>query len=118
MGAVNNWIDYCARNIALIYLGMFAATAYCFGVSKVAAYPPQWSASAFVVIVYVVWWECANLGWGWVNSLIRSIYFAAGASVYLFIDMQWVIDRVFFFFVAMFIPLLIGVLLGGEIERK
>ena len=106
----NDPYGYLTNQIGHIFLGVFLTTAYCWFVDKVSYYPNQVVAAFVVVGVYLLWWELAVQGWRGFDTIEDAFYLGMGASIYTFIDMQWVIDRVFFAFIVMGIPLSIGTL--------
>lgn len=66
---------------------------YTFG----GAWPNQVSVYLWVTAVYFILWEAGTQGWrGW-DSIEDTAFVAYGGSVWAYVDMYYVIDRVFAF---------------------
>lgn len=109
---------YLTNQIGHIYLGFNAMVLYCFLFDKVGTYPAQGPAFALVVAGYFLGWEIIVQGWRRWDTLEDALYFAWGAGVFLFIDMEWVIDRLFVACLAVAVPLIWGVVVRVERARN
>lgn len=99
---------YLTNQISHIWLGLGIPTAYCFVLDKVSHYPSQILAVTFTVLVYFLWWELMVQGWRKLDSLEDTFFVFLGSSVYLYIEMYYVIDRVFIAYVVMALFLSFG----------
>lgn len=112
----SKWRRYVADSIATMYAGVFFTTVYCWFVDYFSSYPNQTFAFAFVSFIYLFWWEYICWKWRGLKSIHSAGYFILGSSIYLIIDMQWVIDRVFMFGMFLIVPLAIGAIVSLDDE--
>lgn len=99
---------YISNQAGHIYLGFTITTFYAWILSKIDTYPSQSWVFLAMVGGYLGAWELLRQGWREWDTIEDTLYFSAGASVFLFVDMQWVIDRVFFMTLIMSACLLLG----------
>ena len=99
---------YLSNQAGHVFLGFTMITFYCWALDKLDGYPSQHLAFYLVVVAYLVLWELLNHGWKGFDTIEDTAYFGAGASTYLFIEMQWVIDRLFVALLVICICLGIG----------
>lgn len=102
---------YLTNQLGHIFLGFGITTWYVWALNYTSGvYPSQVMAFFVCVFAYFTVWECITQGWRQFDSIEDTAYFGMGSSVYLFIHMEWVIDRIALYLVLISIPLLAGTL--------
>ena len=90
----NDPVNWAYSQIGHGYLGFAVTTLIVWFVYRVSGqYPDETTVAIGVFIGYLVWWELDVQGWqGW-DTLEDSLFVGVGASLFIFIDMSIVIDR-------------------------
>lgn len=108
---------YLITQVSRIWLGFFLTTAYCWVLSHLASYPPQSVAVCVCALGYFFLWELMYCGWRGIDTMEATLFILLGASSYLFIDMQWVINRLALsFIIACSILLVCALMRAGKDE--
>lgn len=100
---------YLTNQISHVWLGAGIPTAYSFVLDKISHYPDQTLAVTFTVAVYFFWWELLVQGWRRWDTIEDTLFVFLGASTFLYIDMSYVIDRLFVAYSFMIVFLSFGV---------
>lgn len=100
---------YLTNQLGHIFLGFGITTWYTWIITYLSGVYPSQVLSFFVcVTLYLVVWELIVQGWRNFDTIEDTAYFGMGSSVYLFIHMEWVIDRVSIYLLLISIPLALG----------
>jgi hypothetical protein len=97
----NDPYGYLCNQLGHGVLGCMLTTALAWAALHLTGWwPPQWIVVVAVVFSYAIVWEYGIQGWlGW-DSFEDTLFVFYGASMYLFIDMYFVIDRLFGFWLG------------------
>lgn len=90
----NDPVNWAYSQIGHGYLGMALTTTITWTLFHVGGhYPNDWIIAGIVMIGYLLWWELDLQGWrGW-DTIEDTLFVAAGAGLFVVIDMSIVIDR-------------------------
>lgn len=82
-------------------LGVMLTTVFAWLCLRITGeWQPQQAVVVFTVLTYFLVWECYLQGWrGW-DSIEDTLFVFYGASLFLFIDMYFIIDRLLVFFIG------------------
>lgn len=106
----NDPYGYVTNQISHIFLGFSLTTFYCFVIDKMSHYPDQTLSALIISGMYFIWWEILRQGWyGW-DTIEDTAYVSLGASLFVFIDMSFVIERLTIFLFVLWVMLLFGAL--------
>lgn len=112
----NNFMDdpygYLTNQIGHVVLGCYVVTivvgiCYNFFCTE---YPAQWPYAIGCMFAYLLVWELGVQGWKGLDTLEDSAYFSLGASLWLFIEMDEVINRLLMWSLVFTVLLGIGVM--------
>lgn len=107
---IQNQIGHSALGFALSTFGVMLHLLF-FGV-----YPIQYPIVIFFTVLYLFGWELYVQGNNGVDTLLDTWFFLLGASLFLFIDMQFVIGRLTAFVLIVAGSLTAGYILVREVE--
>lgn len=86
---------YLTNQVGHVYLGFTLVTYYSWVFDKLDSYPEQKLSVFVVLLAYLLIWELIKQGWqGW-DTFEDTFYVFLGSSLYLLVEMEWVIDMVF-----------------------
>lgn len=97
---------YLVNQVGHVFLGFTATTWYTWLLCQLSGtYPSQVMAFFVCVVIYGIVWEVLCQGWRKFDTIEDTAFFGMGSSVYLFIHMEWVIDRiaVYLLFIGFFV---------------
>lgn len=103
---------YLTNQIGHVVLGCYVVTlvvGLCYNF-VCTEYPEQWPFAVGCMFAYFLLWELGVQGWKGLDSIEDSLYFSLGASLWLFIDMSIVIDRLLMWSLVFTVLLGIGVM--------
>ena len=98
---------YITNQISHIFVGFSLVTVYSF-VLNLSEYPNQNFSALMVTLGYFLCWELLYQGWRKFDTIEDTFFIGLGTAPFLFIDMQFVIDRLFISIVIMWLVLSVG----------
>jgi len=95
---------YVTNQLSHTLLGGFLVTTYCYlGLAILGEYPNQTVAFVVITLAYLIWWEIVHQGWRGLDTIEDTLYVTLGAFPFLIIEMDWVVGKLFWWFVTVFV---------------